>query len=94
MSTFRKNFNLGTIKEVGEDDVLINVNGEDIEFNLDNNNRQEIFNAVEEGLYIVPVDLENKELLMTVDTKTLYEVFPETELEELKGADKELEENE
>lgn len=92
MSTFRNNFRLGTIKEVGEDDVLINVNGKDVEFPLNDSNRQEIFNAVEEGLYIVPVDVENTDLLMTVDTKTLYEVFPETDLEELKDAAKELDE--
>ena len=38
MSTFRNNFRLGTIKEVGEDDVLVNVNGKDVEFPLNDSN--------------------------------------------------------
>ncbi|OES43359.1 hypothetical protein [Domibacillus iocasae] len=85
MSTF-KNLSYGLIKEVGEDDVLINLNGEDFEVKLTPENRQPIFDSVEAGNYLVPVDSETKELLMTVDTQTFYEVFPESELAELEGA--------
>lgn len=86
MNTFRNNFTLGQIKEVGEESVLVNVKGEDMEFSLDDSNKQPIFDAVSEGVYMIPVDVEKRKLLMTVDTQTLYEVFPETELEALKDA--------
>jgi len=86
MNTFKKDLSFGLIKEVGEDDILVNVNGQDMEIQLDDSTRKPIYDATEEGLYIVPVDVKNKKLLMTVDTETIYEVFPEADLKELKGA--------
>ncbi|MGM9988796.1 MAG: hypothetical protein ACI35O_16440 [Bacillaceae bacterium] len=94
MDTFRKNFSYGTIKEVGEKDILVNIDGEDVVMELTESNRKPIFEAVEEGIFIVPVDAEKKKLLMTVDTKTLYEVFPELDLKELKGSTDSFEEHE
>lgn len=93
MNTFRNNFTIGQIKEVGEEDVLVNVNGEDIVIPLDDSNKQAIFEAVSEGLFMVPVDAEKHKLLMTVDTQTLYEVFPEAELKELEGSTEPIEDD-
>lgn len=90
MNAFNKDFSYGIIKEVGEDDILVNVNGQDIEIKLDDSTRKPIYDATEEGIYLVPVDAKNKKLLMTVDTETIYEVFPEADLKELKGATEEV----
>ena len=94
MSTFKNHFSYGVIKEVGEDDVLVSINGQEVEIPLDDSNKKVIFDAVEEGIFIVPVDLEKRQLLMNIDTPTLYEVFPETDLEELAGATDELPDDE
>lgn len=90
MNIFNENYTMGLIKEVGEDDVLLTVNGEDIVVPLHEKNKNIIFEAVEEGVYLVPYDKKNNEILMTVDEKVLYEAFPETELEELKGASEDI----
>lgn len=89
---FKQNYTLGLIKEVGEDDVLLSVDNEDVVVPLHEKNKVAVFEAVEEGIYLLPYDKEKNELLMTVDEKTLYEVFPEIELDELKGATDDLEE--
>lgn len=83
---FKQDYTLGLIKEVGEDNVLLTVDDEDIVVPLHDKNRIAVFEAVEEGIYLVPYDKKNNELLMTVDEKVLYEVFPEMELEEMKNA--------
>jgi hypothetical protein len=81
-----KKLNYALIKEIGENDVLLECNNEEYVIELTEDIKQPIFEAVEEGIYLVPFDNEKKKILMTVDTKTLYEVFPEHELEELKEA--------
>lgn len=91
---FKQDYTLGLIKEVGEDNILLTVNDEDIVVPLHEKNRVAVFEAVEEGIYLVPYDKKNNELLMTVDEKILYEVFPEFELDELKGATEDLPDDE
>lgn len=83
MSVFSREFTLAFIKEVGEDDILVSVNEKDIVVPLTKENKEPIFQAVEEGIYVVPYSLESNELLMNVDDETLREVFPESVLEEL-----------
>lgn len=91
---FKQDYTLALIKEVGEDNVLLTVDDKDIVVPLHEKNRIAVFEAVEEGIYLVPYDKKNNELLMTVDEKILYEVFPEMELDELKGATEEIPEDE
>ena len=90
MSVFSRNYTLALIKEVGENDVLLTVNDQDLEIELNEGNKQAVFDAVSEGIFLVPFDAEKNELLMNVDEAVLYEVFPETELNELDGATDEL----
>jgi hypothetical protein len=94
MATFEKNFSYGLIKEVGEDDVLVLVDGMEIEIPLDDSTRKPIFDAVENGIYIVPVDVETSKLLITVDAQNYREIFLEADLKELKGAANKTVENE
>lgn len=81
-----ENLNYAIIKEIGENDVLIECDNTEYEIELTDDIKQPIFDSVEEGNFLVPFDKENKKILMAVDTKTLREIFPEHELEELKGA--------
>lgn len=90
MSVFSKDYTLALIKEVGENDVLLTVNDQDLEIELNEDNKQAVFDAVSEGIFLIPFDAEKNELLMTVDEAVLHEVFPETELKELDGATDEL----
>ncbi len=90
VSVFKKDYTLALIKEVGEDDVLVTVNDVDVVVPLHEGNKQAIFDAVSEGVYLVPYDSKNNEFLMTVDEAVLYEVFPELENEELEGATDDL----
>lgn len=94
MAVFSNNFTLALIKEVGENDLLLTVNGEDIVVELSESNRQPILDSVTDGIYLVPFDSDKNELLMTIDEATLYEAFPEAELSELVGATDEIEEEE
>lgn len=80
MSVFSTNYTLALIKEVGESDVLLSVNEQDIEVKLNEDNKQAVFDAVSKGNFLLPFDTEKNELLMTVDEAVLYEVFPEEEL--------------
>ena len=89
---FSHNYTLGLIKEVGENNVLVSVNGEDIEVTLNENNREAILDMVTENIYLVPFDTNTNEILMTVDEATLYEIFPETDLPELIDSTEEVEE--
>lgn len=90
MSVFSKNYTLGFIKEIGEDDVLLTVNGEDIEIKLTNENREQMIEAVSEGIFIVPFDVVNNEIMSDVTDEILVEEFPEYQLEELDGVTDEL----
>lgn len=86
MSVFSTNYTLALIKEVGESDVLLSVNEQDIEVQLNEDNKQAVFDAVSKGNFLLPFDAEKNELLMTVDEAILYEVFPEEELKKLEDA--------
>lgn len=90
MSVFHENYTLGLIKEVGEDDVLLTVNNIDIVVPLSEGNRQAVLDAVTEGVFLIPYDSKNNELLMTVEEAVLYEAFPEIALDELKGATEDI----
>lgn len=85
MSTFKENLSYGLIKEIGENDVLISVNGQDFEIELDDSTRRPVYDAASEGIFIVPVDVEKKKLLINVNTQTVNEIFPEGDLKELQG---------
>lgn len=78
-----------TIKAIGEDAVLLECNGKEYEIDLLEDTKQPIFDAVEEGIFLVPFDEKNEQLLMSVITSTISEIFPEHELEELKDATEE-----
>lgn len=93
MTMFNKDYTLALIKEVGEDDVLVTVNDVEVVVPLDEGNKQAIFDAVSEGVYLVPYDSKNNKFLMTVDEEVLYEVFPELDNEELEGATDDLPED-
>lgn len=82
--------NYAFIKEIGEDDVLLECNGKQYEINLGEDTRQPIFEAVEAGVFLVPFDVKNKKILLSVDTDTIREVFPEHDLAELKGATEDI----
>lgn len=86
MAIFGHNYTLGFIKEVGEEDILITIDGVDVEVALSDSNRQPILDAVSRGDFMIPVDSQTNELLMNVDDETLREIFPETDLPELMDA--------
>lgn len=79
-----------TIKAIGEDAVLLECNGKNYEIDLLEDTKQPIFDAVEEGVFLVPFDEENEQLLISVMTGTISEIFPEHKLEELKDATKKV----
>jgi len=81
-----KNLNYALVKKIGENNVLLECNNKEYEVELTEDIKQPIYDAMEEGIFTVPFDAKNKKILMTVDTKAVYEVFPEHELEELKNA--------
>ena len=91
MAVFSHNYTLGLIKEVGEEDVLVSVNGEDIEIELKESNREVLLNMVTENVFLVPVDSDTNELILNMDESAIREEFPEMELTELIGAAEEFE---
>ncbi|WP_298830055.1 hypothetical protein [uncultured Planococcus sp.] len=90
MAVFSHNYTLGLIKEVGEEDVLISVNGEDIEVVLKETDREVLLHMVTENVFLVPVDSHTNELILNMDEATMREAFPEMELAELLGAAEEF----
>lgn len=92
MAVFSHNYTLGLIKEVGEESVLVSVNGEDIEIELKETDREVLLNMVTENVFLVPVDSDTKELILNMDESIVREEFPEMELTELIGAAEEFEE--
>ncbi|RKD26506.1 hypothetical protein BEP19_16855 [Ammoniphilus oxalaticus] len=90
MNVFSENYTIGLIKEVGEEDVLLTVNGEDVVVPLSEKNREVVFELVEEGTFLVPYDQKNKEILMAIDEAVVYETFPEMDSEALEGATDDL----
>ena len=94
MAVFSHNYTLGLIKEVGEDDVLISVNGKDIEVELTDSDRETVLLMMTENIYLVPVDADTNQLILNVEESVLREEFPEMELAELSGAAEEFDEEE
>ena len=92
MAVFSHNYTLGLIKEVGEADVLVSVNGEDIEIELKESDREVLLHMVTENVFLVPVDSDTNELILNIDEATMREEFPEMELAELLGAAEEFDE--
>lgn len=86
MAVFSHNYTLGLVKEVGENDVLISINGTDIVVDLTESDRETVLLMMTENIYLVPVDTDTNELILTVEDSVLHEVFPEMELPELFGA--------
>ena len=86
MAVFSHNYTLGLIKEVGEDDVLISINGEDVEVALTKTDRETVLHMVMENIYLVPVDADTNELILNVEDSVLRQSFPEMDLPELLGA--------
>lgn len=89
-------FNLALIKKIGEDSVVLEFRGNQYEVELKEEEKQPLYDGMEEGVFLVPFDLKNEKILLTVDTQEVYEVFPEVKrLEsELDGAIENYEEDE
>ncbi|ANU28568.1 hypothetical protein [Planococcus versutus] len=92
MAVFSHNYTLGLIKEVGEEDVLVSVNGKDIEIELKESDREVLLHMVTENVFLVPVDSDTNELILNTEESVLREEFPEMELAELQGAADEIDE--
>lgn len=92
MAVFSNNYTLGFIKEVGEEDVLISVNGQDVEVKLTESDREAVLQMVTEDVFLVPVDATTNELLLNVDDSVLREEFPELDVPELLGATDDMDE--
>lgn len=90
MAVFSHNYTLGLIKEVGEEDVLISVNGEDIEVVLKETDREVLLHMMTENVFLVPVDSDTNELILNMEESAVREAFPEMELAELLGAAEEF----
>lgn len=89
-------FNLALIKKIGEDSVVLEFRGKQYEVELKEEEKQPLYDGMEEGVFLVPFDFKNEKILLTVDTQEVYEVFPEVKrLEsELDGAIENYEEDE
>lgn len=72
---FSSNFTYGMILEVGEKDVLVNVNDTQIEIELTDDVRATVFRNVEAGIYLIPVDVENKRIVLTEKSNAVYEMM-------------------
>jgi hypothetical protein len=92
MTVFSHDYTLGFIKEVGEEDVLISINGEDTEVKLTDADREAVLQMASENVFMVPVNASTKELLLNVDDSILREEFPEMDLPELFGAADDMDE--
>ena len=90
MSIFSNNFTLAVIQEVGENDVLLSVNNEEFEVTLTDNNREDVLQAVQDDVFILPFNQETNEIMTDINEEDLKELFPEFELDELQGATDEL----
>ncbi|KYG91998.1 hypothetical protein A0U40_03405 [[Bacillus] sp. KCTC 13219] len=75
--------NFAFIKELDRHGVLLQANGEEVKVALTEENRQFIFEAIEQGTYIVPFNKAKQKIVM--DLSSLH--YPEMERPELKDAD-------
>lgn len=89
-------YKLALIKRISEESVVLEYRGKQYEIELSEDEKQPLYDNMEEGVFLVPFDLDSQKLLMTVDTKETYEVFPEVKMldSELEGSVKDYEEEE
>lgn len=89
-------YNLALIKSISEGSVVLEFRGKQYKVELTDEDKQPIYDGMEEGIFLVPFDLKNQKILMTVDTKEVYDTFPEIKLlnSELEGSVKSYEEEE
>lgn len=87
-------YNLAKIKSISEDSVVLEFRGKQYEVELTDEDRQPLYDGMEEGIFLVPFDSKKQKILMTVDTKEVYETFPEVKMldSELEGSVKSYEE--
>lgn len=71
--TFDRNFTYGTILEVGEKNVLVNVQDEKLEIDLTDDVREVVFHNVEVGIYMIPIDLKNKRIVLTEKSNVIFD---------------------
>jgi len=90
------NYKLALIKSISEESVVLEYRGKQYEIELSEDEKQPLYDNMEEGVFLVPFDLDSQKLLMTVDTKETYEVFPEAKMlgSELDGSVEDYEEEE
>lgn len=67
MGVLSHNYTLGLIIEIGENAVLVSVNGKDIEVPLNESNREAIFDMVKEDIYLVLFDIDTNKILITIE---------------------------
>lgn len=75
---FDKNFTYGMIQEVGEKDILVKVQDELMEIKLTDDVRPTVFRNVEVGIYLIPIDIENKRIILTEKSNAVYEMLQNT----------------
>lgn len=87
-------YNLAKIKSISESSVVLEFRGKQYEVEITDEDRQPLYDGMEEGIFLVPFDPSNKKILMTVDTKEVYDTFPEVKMldSELKDSVKSYEE--
>lgn len=90
------NYKLALIKSISEESVVLEYRGKQYEIELSEDEKQPLYDNMEEGVFLVPFDLDSQKLMMTVDTKEIYEVFPEAKMlnSELEGSVENYEEEE
>lgn len=90
------NYKLALIKSISEESVVLEYRGKQYEIELSEDEKQPLYDNMEEGVFLVPFDLDSQKLMMTVDTKETYEVFPEAKMlnSELEGSVENYEEEE
>lgn len=89
-------YKLALIKSISEESVVLEYRGKQYEIELSEDEKQPLYDNMEEGVFLVPFDLDSQKLMMTVDTKEIYEVFPEAKMlnSELEGSVENYEEEE
>lgn len=89
-------YKLALLKRISEETVVLEYRGKEYEIELSEEEKQPLYDNMEEGVFLVPFDVDSQKLMMTVDTKEVYEVFPEAKMldSELEGSVKNYEEEE
>ncbi|WP_342472405.1 hypothetical protein MHH70_01980 [Metasolibacillus sp. FSL H7-0170] len=72
------------IKELDRDCAILQANNQEVKVTLDEENRQLLFEAIDQGTYIVPFNTGSQKIVL--DISSLH-YFPETGRPELKDAD-------